>query len=788
MWLGLLVWGASAQTPSLVDPSFDPGRGADNDVLALALQPDGSLNTGFAGGTGANNNVRSLALQADGRILIGGTFTTYEGPARNGADYSLLPGTLTFLPGEAEQGLVVALVQKPEVEGSRTFQIILTNPSPGSFLGSPPNLTVTIEDQDSEFYLGMADEAFEGGAPPQGRIFRRGLMQQTATVRLRTADGTASANHDDLPVDQVLRFAPGESAKAIVVPALHDGLAEGDETLAVSLSGPTGQSLIVGPSNAVMVIHDNDRGIEFAATNLFVNEGSSTVVLVVQRGDDGTNTVAVRFATLAGTAQPGQDFVAVSGVLSLPPGGTNTITVPLLYSCEIESEETFRVVLSDPSPEVSLGAASSALVTILDPERGGSVDLDFTAAAVPPYVPITVSALSLQADGRILIANMYGLWRLEPGGALDAGFGFTGVPVNDVVVQPDGKMLVGMVGCFPSATYGNPLARLHPDGALDAGFSPCLSCGSVVAFTLLADGRFVTAGNLRFCSGLDRRLARFQPDGSVDAGFAAPAELPVPSVLAAQTDGRILAGWVDGPPTLLRLQTNGAVDSSFRPIFGYASPNAGDAGVRSLLLQPDGKIVVSGHFRFVNGVPRRRLARLNPDGSLDLSFNPGTGLDASAAALARQPDGKMILGGRFTTVDGVACNQVARLNPDGSLDRSFDVGAGPNARVDRVLALPDGQILVAGAFDRFNGVPGRTLVRLHGGAAPRRLSSVARRPGGVTALRLENARCGRYVLEASFDLGPWQPVSTNEPVQGQLLFFDTNAAPQRFYRVRGLPP
>lgn len=715
-------------------------------------------------------------------------YAAVDGTARNGSDFLLQPGTLTFLPGQTQQTIVVTLLTDAELEGPESFQLVLSNPSPGSFLGNPASLTVTIEDHDSEFFIAYAPPGREPDGWPQCDVCRRGRMTLPATVRVRTSDGTATANLDYVPVDHVLEFAPGEQCKAVVVRVLNDGLAEGDETFNLSLSEPTGQAVLIAPSHAIIPIYDNDAGVQFTETNLFVGELGGSVVLVVRRDDDGQTTESVRFSTVAGTALPGQDFIAVSGVLHLPPGGSNTITIPLLYDCALEPEETFNVVLSEPSPGISLGAATNARVTIIDTERGGSVDLSFNAAPVPPHSPITVSALAWRPGGPIWLGNMYGLWPIEPDGTVGTNHLRVPMPVTAAVALPDGKVLAGLVGCVPSSAYADPVVRLNPDGGPDPEFAPCLACGEVVALAGLADGKFVASGTLSFCTGPARTLARFFADGALDLGFTAPPELRAPSVLAAQTDQKLLAGWVDGPPTLLRLLTNGAVDPGFHPVLGYASPTGNDAGVRSLLLQPDGKIVISGHFQFVNDVPRRRLARLNPDGSVDLNFDPGAGLNASAAALARQPDGKIILAGRFTSVDGVACNQLARLNPDGSLDRSFDVGAGPNGTVDQVLVLPDGQIMVAGAFDQFGGVPRETLVRLNGGAAPTRLTAIARRAGAVTELQLEGARCHRYVVEASADLRLWVPLSTNQPVAGQILLRDTHAGPQRFYRARALEP
>jgi uncharacterized delta-60 repeat protein len=104
-----------------------------------------------------------------------------------------------------------------------------------------------------------------------------------------------------------------------------------------------------------------------------------------------------------------------------------------------------------------------------------------------------------------------------------------------------------------------------------------------------------------------------------------------------------------------------------------------DEEVEAIVVQPDGKILIGGYFRSVNNTPRSGIARLNTDGSVDSSFQNGM---AGAAlpivlALALQPDGKVIVGGDFTAFNGVPRYRIARLNADGSLDNTFQNGGQP---------------------------------------------------------------------------------------------------------------
>jgi uncharacterized delta-60 repeat protein len=193
--------------------------------------------------------------------------------------------------------------------------------------------------------------------------------------------------------------------------------------------------------------------------------------------------------------------------------------------------------------------------------------------------------------------------------------------------------------------------------------------------------------------------------------------------MAVQSDGRVLIGGyftkVNGVArtNLARLNSDGSLDSSF--LSGLAGP---DAGVWSIALQGDGKILIGGYFINVNGVTRSYLARLNPDGSFDSSFLNGlAGPDYDVLSITFQSDGKVLIGGGFGSVNGRGQSGVARLNPDGSLDSSFapQLGGELNDQFSSLAVQTDGKILVGGSFGYVNGIPCRNIVRLIGNyAAP----------------------------------------------------------------------
>lgn len=232
-------------------------------------------------------------------------------------------------------------------------------------------------------------------------------------------------------------------------------------------------------------------------------------------------------------------------------------------------------------------------------------------------------------------------------------------------------------------------AHAQQQPKLDAALKPAFaeSAGFVTDAVVQNDGQIIVAGAFNAVNGMARNgLARLRTDGTVDPSFDA---------------GSICCGT-------------------------GSDPALADPPVLSLLLQGDGKLILGGSFTNVQGVVRMGLARLNPDGKLDTSFDAGAGLIMPGQGLVRprslvlQADGKLLVGGVFTSINGTARNGIARLNSDGTVDPSFDPGIGLNigdpadaAQLSTIAVLPNKQILIGGAFLSYNGGPRTALARLN---------------------------------------------------------------------------
>lgn len=181
-----------------------------------------------------------------------------------------------------------------------------------------------------------------------------------------------------------------------------------------------------------------------------------------------------------------------------------------------------------------------------------------------------------------------------------------------------------------------------------------------------------------------------------------------------QTDSKILAGGDftsyngQSENRLIRLNTDGIKDTSFNIGIGF------NAAVNIIKTQPDGKILVGGDFTSYNGLTENRLIRLNNDGSKDTSFNTGTGFNVAVNTIALQPDGKILVGGDFTLYNGVTEYRIIRLNGDGTKDTSFNTGTtGFNAVINTIALQIDGKILTGGFFTLYNGLTENGIVRLN---------------------------------------------------------------------------
>lgn len=314
------------------------------------------------------------------------------------------------------------------------------------------------------------------------------------------------------------------------------------------------------------------------------------------------------------------------------------------------------------------------------------------------------------------------LARLLANGKLDPAFDQVGSGANATVhamvaISDQYSLIAGAFTDYGGLSCGR-MARIDEFGLPEPAFSGVGADGTVHALGVLPSGQVLVAGDFASFDGQTRqRIARVSPFGVVDALFSSEngADGTV-RALAVQADGKILIGGEfahydgTGRRGIARLKEDGTLDTAFNPGTGV------NGSVNAIAVLPDGKILVAGTFTDYNGILRRGLVRLNADGTLDPEFHlaPGWGVVGEIRTLAVQPDGRILIGGDFTLDDAEGLNEISsltRLFEDGNLDPSFKAKVTETVRV--LVLRPEGKVLVGGEFGAFDPTWVSGIARIH---------------------------------------------------------------------------
>lgn len=378
--------------------------------------------------------------------------------------------------------------------------------------------------------------------------------------------------------------------------------------------------------------------------------------------------------------------------------------------------------------------------------QSGSLDLSFDPGSGFGGSSVSIQAIAVQNDGKVLAGGQFTSYngvtrnriaRINEDGSLDLSFdpgtGASGAlsPVIDIVVQPDGKILIAGTFTSYNGVAIKCIARLNSDGTLDSGFN--IGTGAVAGdppvtyvgnINLQSDGKIIISGNFTTFNGVARNhVARLNPDGSLDNTYN-PGSLLNGKVgkTGIQSDGKLIisGNFTDYNGTsrnkIARLNIDGSLDTSFDPGTGIPSP------ISDLIIKNDGKIIISGSFTTYNGAARNRIAQINQDGSLDTGFDPGTGANNAINEIELQPEGRIIAGGSFTDFNGVTRNYITSINTDGSLDNSFDPLNSTSTVISSLAVQNFGKIIIGGGFTSYNGTSRNGIARIFGCLTPQPIS------------------------------------------------------------------
>lgn len=335
----------------------------------------------------------------------------------------------------------------------------------------------------------------------------------------------------------------------------------------------------------------------------------------------------------------------------------------------------------------------------------------------------------IQTDGKIIAIGYFTAYnevsvtnivRLNTDGNVDKSFVLApGVSISgssednipDVAIQPDGKILISGV-----LNSKGGVIRLNSNGSLDNSFTPFTAItGGVTAIRLQPDGKIIVAG----ATSSVNKVFRINKDGSLDTDLTPLLDkISVQYDIVSQTDGKILfSAAFEGPNNtynskLIRLNNDCTIDTSFKTNTISASTKP---GIARIIVQPDGKILLGGRFN-ITGSSSTGMIRLNADGTIDTTFKTGVGTDYQINDLSLLPTGKVLVSGQFNNYNKEVANYVLLLNSDGTRDSSFSniVTGFDSGNAVAITVLPDDKILVPGNFFSYNGkTTPNGLVRLN---------------------------------------------------------------------------
>jgi len=613
----------------------------------------GTVDSTFFNGTypGTNHGVNYAVEQSNGKIILVGAFTTYMGKSKGGIVRINGDGSIdTSL--DVGTGIVGTGIQTVALQSDGKILI-------GGNITAYDGTTVSgIARLNSN---GSLDSTFNnGGVGITGTFVNTIALQTDGKILIggifTAYNGTARKNIARLNIDGSLdtSFNPG-----------------------------------TGPSSTVNSIVIQSSGLIVIAGPFSTYNGTSAK-MIARLNTDGT---------LDGTFASGTGFT-----------GTAMWRLALQSDDKIMAGGFFSAYKGTTRNKIARLNADGSLDTSFDPSTGPSG---------------AVNDVSIQTGGKILIGGYFdgynGTTRhkvalLNSDGTLDTTFdpGASSVisSVSTVKTLSSGNIIIGGIFKTLVTSYRANVAMLNPDGSVissfndvDAGFNEMIN-----TLALQPNGKIIVAGDFTSMNGVARDcIARLNTDGTLDATFVSNVDFYGSLVtLALQSDGKIIVGGSDyGSPFFVRLNTNGTLDETLNIGTGFNND------VNYVVVQPDQKILVGGAFTSYNGTAVPYMVRLNSDGSLDDTFNVGTGPDDGVTAFALQSDGKILLSGWFTAYNGNNVNSLARLNSDGSFDSTFVIGTGLDSAADVIKVLPSGKILLGGAFWGYNGNNIRYLLRLN---------------------------------------------------------------------------
>ncbi len=711
-----------------VDSTFDPN--ANGFVHAVMVEPSGNILLGGSfstiGGTtrnrlarvsttglldsafnpNVNGEVNTMALQADGKILLGGTFTTVGGTTRNRLARVNADGTLDAGFNPNINGTVLGV--QIEADGR-----LIVN---GDFttVGGIARASLARLNADgtlvSNFTAGANDDVQAVSRMTNGGLVVGGVYTTVTSAGIPYSRGRIALLNAEGRVDN--DFNPSADFSIFTLSGTAEGrvLAGG---LHGNLGGVASPKLVrLNPGPAMQAI-----GLNAAATSVtWARSGTSPEVdrVTFESSTDGSiwsnlgngSRIAAGWQ-LAGLSLPtGRYYLRARGYQMTGGfyGGDGSV---------YETVQSFGTAGMD-APEIAVEQpVGTGLVS-------GSASFDFGAVQVTSASTLT---FTVKNTG---VAPLSGL-AVTFEGVQSADYTITTAPETPLAALTgsttftvrfaprDSGVRTATMSIWSNDLDENPFTiSLTGSGTAAVPTATALPATLVQSSSATLNG-FVVANGATTTISFDY--------GTTAQGYSVSMQVNPPTIAsgAVVPVSLIVSGLPSGTTHQFRVRTSNSVGTTLSAPLTFTTPafTAGETDVsfnpalngliRAVATHPDGRLVMGGAFTSILGTTRNRLARLTSNQTLDAGFNPD--VNGTVNGIMLLPDGRMVIYGSFTTVNGVVRNRIARLNSDSSLDTGFN----PNAdnTVLNAVIQPDGRMLVSGFFTAMGGVTRNRIARVN---------------------------------------------------------------------------
>lgn len=613
-------------------------------------------------------------------------------------------------------------------DGSATSGLLLNDSEyilAGSFIKAGTEDTRGIAKFNSD---GSLDNSFDTGTGIVGTVHDMAAQTDGKVIVI----GRIS-KYNDVPLQSmVIRLNTDGSLDETFLARVN--FSSGGSKIHLKILG-NGKIIIVGPVNEISGVSRNEDiirlNIDGTLDETFDGPNFNGSIMGFDIQDDGKIVTGGVYTSIDGTT--------TNRIVRLNTNGTvdNTFVTGTGFDSwvfDVKVLGTDRILFTG-SFTTYQDAAMKALVAL---KADGSVDATFSGNG--KLTSGLAQSMATQSDGSILLtgslntfdgnSSIENIIRLTTAGALDGTFTPGTGPNGSVTLMKINNaneiIILGESITSYNGQARNGVAILNSDGSLKAtAVTPLYVAATTQKIQKQGTDKILVGHSGDYLNGVaSDGFERLNLDGSVDATFnGGPINNQVNDIIIDQNDNIVIGGPFTSYNSvsvgnIARLSANGTLDATFNTNTGTGF----NGTVTVIEEQPDGKLIVGGSFTAFNGTNIKSLARLNADGTLDNGFNVANGFSATPAAMEVfrvLPDGKILVGGAFDSFDGHNVKSLIRLNDDGSFDETFNIGTGlyrdgsASSDIYALEVLEDGKILAGGSFDRANGVNVFYCVRLN---------------------------------------------------------------------------